>query len=134
MQIGEYLRHLYSGLPCPTSEVVRTGGTLYQVPIRGSDICKIPGCMSSRNWNSRYSFCASRFIFVFFCFFLHRAHLPRRHPGRACPAASSRARAVGIGAEICHIVGTSTRWSFSKHETLFPEGARNRRHDAGPLF
>ena len=41
------------------------------------------------------------------CFSRHRACLPRRHPGRACTAASSRARAAGVVAEACTSGSTS---------------------------
>ena len=34
-------------------------------------------------------------------FFRYLAHLFRRHPGRACTAACSRARAAGVVAEAC---------------------------------
>ena len=46
---------------------------------------------------------------LFVCFFHHRAHLPRRHPGRACTAACSTARAAGIVAEVCETGQTSVR-------------------------
>ena len=44
---------------------------------------------------------------ILVCFFRHRARLPRRHVGRACTAACSRARAAGVVAEACETGQTS---------------------------
>lgn len=44
---------------------------------------------------------------LFACLFRYRARLPRPRPGKACPAACSKARAAGVCVQIGQTVKTS---------------------------
>ena len=69
-----------------------------------------------------------REVDLFACFSRHRARLLRRHPGKACTAACSRARAAGVVAAVCQTVKTSASPIIcsKKHETRLSEGGRRK--------
>ena len=72
--------------------------------------CKIVSLKEGENGrSSHFAALFSTRSGLFVCSFRHRARLPRRHPGRACTAACSRARAAGIVAEVCETGYTSAR-------------------------
>ena len=70
------------------------------------NICRIPAESCRRTTGIPSALRAPRPFFrreadPFVCFFRYRARLPRPHPGLASPVACSRARAAGVGAEVC---------------------------------